>query len=159
MSVSRSRWRVQRSPPGSLLICASMRPPTMAMKQSTSPWLSRPAACSRSTAPLSTSWRTGTAPAEGSNPGNGGALAPGGRRGEQDLRSAEDLLGVRVRLGRRLEARDRALKEQRAARRVLQREVHKRPYERPHRGAGIARQPQRIEPLEKLTVAVGEHRV
>ena len=43
--------------------------------------------------------------------------------------------------------------------RVIDGEVHERAHEGLHRGAGVLRQPQSIEPLEQLAVAVREHRV
>ena len=121
--MSRSRWRVQRLPPGSLLSCASMRP------------------------------------AHHRDEAVDVALTLDARGAQEIDRAGEHRLGERVRLGRRLEARDRPLEQQRAAGRVLDREVPTNARMNAFTAARGFRQLQRVEPLEELAVAVGEHRV
>ena len=69
----------------------------------------------------------------------------------------ERFLGQDVGLGRRREARHMTLKEKFVPRRILHRERDELGHELLQGGARLARKLDRVEPLQKLPVAVSEH--
>src|SRR5439155_22789921 len=86
------------------------------------------------------------------------ALPTDAERREVATRLVENPNRQRIRLGRRLEPRDRALEQQLIARRVFGRELHEQPGESLQVDARIAGELERGAAFHQRTIPFGEHR-